>query len=116
MAPARDKNALRRGLNISLVPCCDYRLMMHADFLNSSVSVEHSSLVQSLVETLSNIDFEHRLEIQRLQASRTSPEIKSLLVGKCRERHRERRAPYVRELSRLHQRRMQRSAPPHGAS
>jgi hypothetical protein len=85
--------------------------MMNADLLNLPSSIERSSLVQSLVETLSNIDFEHRLEIERLQASRTSPEIKWLLVEKCRERHRERRAPYIRELARLHRQRTQRFAP-----
>ena len=77
---------------------------MNADSRNSPVSVEHSSLVKSLAETLSNIDFEHQLEIERLRASRTSPEIKWLLLEKSRERHRERREPYVRELASLHRR------------
>jgi hypothetical protein len=63
------------------------------------VSANHSfdfhSLWQRTPRTLSNMDFEHQHEMQRLERSRTDPALKRQIVDILKRMHRERREPYV---------------------
>ena len=56
-------------------------------------------LMQSLLATLANIDFEHEHEVERVTRSSAPASLKAHLLAKLTERHRERRTPYVGELA-----------------
>ena len=56
-------------------------------------------LMQSLLATLANIDAEHEHEVERATRSSAPASLKAHLLAKLSERHRERRAPYVRQLA-----------------
>ena len=58
-------------------------------------------LMQSLLATLANLDAEHEHEVGRITRSSTPASLKPHLLAKLNERHRERRAPYVRHLALL---------------
>ena len=53
------------------------------------------ALLQSTSRTLSNLDFEHQHEMQRVERGRTDPMLKQQIIDILRRRHRERRQPYV---------------------
>ena len=59
------------------------------------------ALLQNTSRTLSNLDFEHQHEMQRLERSRTDPMLKRQIVGNLWQRHRERRQPYVILIAKL---------------
>ena len=59
------------------------------------------ALLQSTSRTLSNLDFEHLHEVQRLERSRTDPMLKKQIVENLQRRHRERRQPYVMLIAEL---------------
>jgi hypothetical protein len=59
-------------------------------------------LIEDTRQTLANIDFEHALELEKLEGSATDPMLKRGIEQKLRERHQQRREPYaklVRELT-----------------
>jgi hypothetical protein len=58
-------------------------------------SFDLHALLQSTSRTLSNLDFEHQHEMQRLERSRTDSTLKKQIVANLKRRHRERRQPYV---------------------
>ena len=58
-------------------------------------------MMQEVVHTLRNIDFQHDAELERLEPSSTDEELKNYIRGKLLARHRERREPYVELLSEL---------------
>jgi hypothetical protein len=51
--------------------------------------------LQSTSRTLSNLDFEHQHEMQRVERGRTDPALKRQIIDNLKRRHRERRQPYV---------------------
>jgi hypothetical protein len=53
------------------------------------------ALLQSTSRTLSNLDFEHQHEVQRVERGRTDPALKRQITENLKRRHRERRQPYV---------------------
>jgi hypothetical protein len=53
------------------------------------------ALLQSTSRTLSNLDFEHQHEMQRVERGRTDPVLKRQIIDSLTRRHRERRQPYV---------------------
>ena len=61
-------------------------------------------LMDSLLTTLANIDSEHEYEVTKITRSAAQANLKAHLLGKLRQRHRERREPYVRQLALLRQR------------
>ena len=63
--------------------------------VGGSESFDLHDLLQSTSRTLSNLDFEHLHEVQRLERSRTDPVLKKQIVESLQRRHRERRQPYV---------------------
>ncbi len=61
-------------------------------------------LLQSLLATLADIDFEHESEVESVRNSASDEWLKQAAIRKLQERHRERRAPYIRELEALQER------------
>ena len=61
-----------------------------------------SPLMQDLLRTLANIDFEHEIEMEKLEASTMEAAFKRQIRERLKERHRERREPYVQHLAELH--------------
>jgi hypothetical protein len=59
------------------------------------------ALLRSTSRTLSNLDFEHQHEMQRVERGRTDPMLKRQIIGTLKRRHRERRQPYVAVISEL---------------
>ena len=64
-------------------------------------SFDLHALWQSTSRTLSNLDFEHQHEVQRLERSRTDPVLKQQIIANLKRRHRERRQPYVALIAEL---------------
>ena len=58
-------------------------------------------LMQSLLATLADIDFEHERELDKMKNSATDALLKERMIKKLEQRHRERRHPYVQELMAL---------------
>ncbi|WP_262269493.1 MULTISPECIES: hypothetical protein [Microvirga] len=69
--------------------------------VSANQSFDLHSLLQSTSRTLSNLDFEHLHELQRLERSRTDPMLKKQIVENLQRRHRERRQPYVMLIAEL---------------
>ena len=59
------------------------------------------ALLQSTSRTLSNLDFEHQHEVQRVERDRTDPALKRQIIDNLKRRHRERRQPYVALIAEL---------------
>ncbi len=59
------------------------------------------ALLQSTSRTLSNLDFEHQHEVQRVERGRTDPALKRQIIDNLKRRHRERRQPYVALIAEL---------------
>lgn len=55
-------------------------------------------LMQTLLATLADLDFEHECELEKVKNSATDPSVKAKMITKLEQRHRERRQPYVQEL------------------
>lgn len=64
-------------------------------------SFDLRSLLQSTSRTLSNLDFEHQHEVQRVERGRIDPALKRQIIDNLRRRHRERRQPYVALIAEL---------------
>ncbi|WP_457091328.1 hypothetical protein [Microvirga sp. P5_D2] len=63
-----------------------------------------NSMMREVLHLLGNIDFEHDIQLQKLENSSTDQELKSHIVKKIRAAHRERREPYLELLATLRQR------------
>jgi hypothetical protein len=61
-------------------------------------------LLQSLLATLGNMDFEHEREREKLSASAGDADLKMRALEKLKRQHRERREPYIRQLAILQER------------
>jgi hypothetical protein len=61
-------------------------------------------LMQSLLGTLANLDFEHQRDLERLERSTMRAGLKRDIAAKLKSRH-ARQAPYVEHLRTLHTRR-----------
>jgi hypothetical protein len=59
------------------------------------------ALLQGTSRTLSNLDFEHQHEMQRVERGRTDPALKRQIIDNLKRRHRERRQPYVALIAEL---------------
>lgn len=60
---------------------------------------EVQPLFQSLLKTLADLDFDYERERKDVISSTEDPVLRSRLLYKLRERHRERRAPYIQHLT-----------------
>jgi len=57
-----------------------------------------------LLSTLTDIDFAHEHEVERVRASTTPPSLKASLIRKLAQNHHDRRAPYLHQITRLQSR------------
>jgi hypothetical protein len=73
------------------------RLMM-----GSRTNFDLSALMRETTRTLSNLDFEHQHEMQRMERGKTDPALKKHIAESLRQRHRERREPYAKLIAELH--------------
>ena len=72
--------------------------------VGANQSFDLHALWQSTSRTLSNLDFEHQHEMQRIERGRTDPALKRQIIDNLRRRHRERRQPYVALIAELEKR------------
>ena len=66
-----------------------------------------TELISILSTTLANIDVEYDFELARLRVT-AKPNLRAMLMDTVRQRHIERRAPYVRQIAELQKRMNQR--------
>jgi hypothetical protein len=59
------------------------------------------ALLQSTSRTLSNLDFEHQLDMHRVERGRTDPMLRRQIIDNLKRRHRERRPPYLALVAEL---------------
>ena len=64
-------------------------------------SPANQPLMQNLLATLADIDFAHQREVERVTDGSGDETLKSLVVGQLKERHRQRREPYIQQLAGL---------------
>ena len=62
-----------------------------------------TELISILSATLTNIDVEYEFELARIRIT-AKPELRAMLVETVRQRHIERREPYVRQIAELRKR------------
>ena len=67
-------------------------------------SPELQPLLQSLLATLADIDFEHERERDMINSRTMDTNLKIRLLEKLRRHHRERREPYIQQLAILQKR------------
>ena len=58
-------------------------------------------MMKEVARTLGNIDFEHQVELEKVERSASAKERKQYIREKLRAAHHERRQPYVDLLNRL---------------
>ncbi len=58
-------------------------------------------LLQLLLATLADIDYEHESDIETVRSSSADQWLKQVTIRKLQERRQQRRAPYVRKLEGL---------------
>jgi hypothetical protein len=61
-------------------------------------------LLQSLLGTLADIDFEYERERDKISSRTIDMNLKIRMLEKLRQHHRERREPYLQQLAILHER------------
>jgi hypothetical protein len=64
-------------------------------------------LLQSLLSTLADIDFDYEVEREKVSNTARDTNLKIRALEKLKARHRERREPYIRQLALLQQRMME---------
>ena len=64
-------------------------------------------LMRDILQTLSNIDFAHQLEIEKVESSTSDAEMKEYIKDKLHRSHQQRRQPYVDLLNELRQKQHQ---------
>jgi hypothetical protein len=62
-----------------------------------------TELISILSTTLTNIDVEYEFELARIRIT-AKPELSAMIVDTVRQRHIERREPYVRQIAELRKR------------
>ena len=62
-----------------------------------------ADLISILSTTLANIDVEYEFELARLRVT-AKPNLRAMIMNTVRQRHRERRASYVRQIAELQKR------------
>jgi hypothetical protein len=58
-------------------------------------------LLQSLLRTLADIDFGFQKDLETVERSKMDQALKQHTLARIKQRHHERRTPYVRELNKL---------------
>jgi hypothetical protein len=66
-------------------------------------------LMRDVLQTLSNIDFVHQLELEKVESSNSDAEVKGYIKDKMRQAYQQRRRPYVDLLDELRRKQHQQS-------
>jgi hypothetical protein len=64
-------------------------------------SPSHDSMMKEVARTLGHIDFEHQVELEKVEKSASARELKRYITEKLRVAHCEKRQPYVDLLNQL---------------
>jgi len=75
---------------------------LHRKDCETSPSID--SMMREVLHMLGNIDFEHEIQMDKLEKSSTDDEFKTYIKKRIRAAHHERREPYVELLTKLRQR------------
>ena len=67
-------------------------------------SPDNEVLLQSMLTTLADLDFAYEQERERVSRSTQDVNLRARMLQKLRDQHRERREPYLRHLTALHER------------
>jgi hypothetical protein len=67
-------------------------------------SPEITPLLQSLLATLADIDFAYESDLEVVQNSATDEVLKRNVIERLQQQHRERREPYIRQITALQRR------------
>ena len=67
-------------------------------------SPEITPLLQSLLATLADIDFAYESDLEVVQNSATDAILKRKVIERLQQQHRERREPYIRQITALQRR------------
>ena len=73
----------------------------HASQQHRMYSPSLDLMMKEVTRTLGHIDFEHQVELEKVERSASAKEIKQYIREKLRTAHRERRQPYVDLLNQL---------------
>jgi hypothetical protein len=76
-------------------------------FIPKIYSPTYQPLLQSLLATLADIDFDYEKERDKLSRNAPDTNIRIRALEKLKARHRERREPYIQQLAVLQQRMME---------
>jgi hypothetical protein len=74
---------------------------LHRLIVGENQNFDLYGLWQNSSRTLSNLDFEHQHEMQRVERGRTDAMLKKQILENLQRRHRERRQPYVALIAEL---------------
>jgi len=80
-----------------------------SDHQSRMYSSQLNFLIRDLLQTLSNIDFAHQLEIEKVETSKSDAEMKEYIKDKLQWSHQQRRQPYVALLDELRRKQHQQS-------
>jgi len=75
--------------------------------LQPSIGADASSIdamMREVLHMLGNIDFEYKVELDRIEKSTTDQDVKTYVKKRIMAAHHERREPYVELLAKLRQR------------
>ncbi|WP_243374785.1 hypothetical protein [Microvirga solisilvae] len=78
---------------------------------NYNGSPRIDAMMREVLHMIGNIDFEHEVELDKLQKSAANQELKGYIERKIRAAYAERRGPYVELLATLRQRQHRLSFP-----
>ena len=73
----------------------------HANQQSRMYSPSLDLMMKEVARTLGNIDFEHQVELEKVERSASAKELKQYIREKLRAAHHERRQPYVDLLNQL---------------
>lgn len=76
-------------------------------FLPKIYSPTYQPLLQSLLATLADIDFDYEKEREKLRTAAPDTSLELRALERLKARHRERREPYIQQLAVLQERMMQ---------
>jgi hypothetical protein len=80
-----------------------------SDHQSRMYSSQLNFLMRDILQTLSNIDFAHQLEIEKVEASKSDAEMKEYIKDKLHRSHQQRRQPYGDLLNELRRKQHQQS-------
>jgi hypothetical protein len=96
-APVGDAPSISGGNMVHL----EHNKYNELDRKDCETSPSVDSMMREVLHMLGNIDFEHEVELDKVERNLTDQELKSSIRKKIETAHRERREPYVELLAQL---------------